>query len=119
MMHVGDKMPLVAADATMLEVILEMTRKSFGIAGVMEDGSLIGVITDGDLRRHSEQMFNLTAKDVLTPDPKVIPEGTLREDALAILHEHRITALFVTAYSAPKKPVGLVHIHDLTRCRDV
>lgn len=118
MMHVGRKLPLVVPDAPMLDVVLEMNQKSFGIAGVVEDGNLIGVITDGDLRRHSEHLFSLTAKDVLTPDPKLVPEGTMREDALAILHEYRITALFVTACDSPKRPVGLVHIHDFTRSRD-
>ena len=117
-MHTGDKLPLVAHDAPMLEVVLAMTRKSFGIAGVVEDGNLIGVITDGDLRRHSERLFNLVARDVLTPDPKTVPEGTMCEDALAMLQEHRITALFVTAHEAPQRPVGLLHIHDFTRSRN-
>ena len=118
LMHAGDRLPLVAPDAPMLEVVLEMTRKSFGIAGVVEGDNLIGVITDGDLRRHSEALFSLTARDVLTPDPKVVPEGTMCEDAIAILQEHRITALFVTAHDAPQRPVGLVHIHDFTRPRN-
>ena len=118
LMHAGDRLPLVAPDAPMLEVVLEMTRKSFGIAGVVEGDDLIGVITDGDLRRHSEALFSLTARDVLTPDPKVVPEGTMCEDAFAILQEHRITALFVTAHDAPQRPVGLVHIHDFTRPRN-
>lgn len=117
-MHTGDKLPLVADNAPMLEVVLEMTRKSFGIAGVVRDGALIGVITDGDLRRHSEQLFDLVASDVLTPQPKLVPEGTMCDDALAVLQEHRITALFVTAHDAPMRPVGLVHIHDFARSRN-
>jgi arabinose-5-phosphate isomerase len=117
-MHAADKLPLVAHDAPMLEVILEMTRKSFGIAGVVAGGDLIGVITDGDLRRHSEELLSLTACDVLTPDPKVVPEGTMCDDALLVLQEYRITALFVTAHDAPLKPVGLVHIHDFARARN-
>lgn len=116
-MHLGDKLPLVAHNAPMLEVVLEMTRKSFGIAGVVAGGELIGVITDGDLRRHSDGLFNLTACDVLTPDPKVVPEGTMCDDALTMLEEFRITALFVTAHDAPLRPVGLVHIHDFVRAR--
>lgn len=118
LMHSGDKLPLVAPDAPMLDVILEMNRKSFGIAGVITDGNLIGVITDGDLRRHSENLLELTARDVLTSDPKLVQEGTIREDALAILHEYRITALFVTACDDPLRPIGLIHIHDFTRSRD-
>lgn len=117
-MHVGDKLPLVAHDTPMLEVVLEMTRKSFGIAGVVVGGELIGVITDGDLRRHGEGLFSLTACDVLTPEPKVAPEGTMCDDALMMLEEYRITALFVTAHDAPLKPVGLVHIHDFARARN-
>ncbi|MCY7397909.1 MAG: KpsF/GutQ family sugar-phosphate isomerase [Sphingomonas bacterium] len=118
MMHMGDKLPLVAHDSPMLEVVLEMTRKSFGIAGVVEGGDLIGVITDGDLRRHSEQLFSLKARDVLTPEPKLVPEGTMCDDAYAMLQEYRITALFVTAHDAPHRPVGLVHIHDFARSRN-
>jgi arabinose-5-phosphate isomerase len=102
----------------MIEVVLEMTRKSFGIAGVMRGNELVGVITDGDLRRHSEQLFQLTAREVATPAPKVVTEGTLCGDALAMLEEHRITALFVTAHDAPLCPVGLVHIHDFLRSRN-
>lgn len=118
MMHSGSKLPLVAADDPMIDVVLEMTRKSFGIAGVMEGDELIGVITDGDLRRHSEQLFKLTAREVSTVAPKVVPEGTLCGDALAMLEEYRITALFVTAHDDPVRPVGLVHIHDFLRSRD-
>jgi len=117
-MHVGDKLPLVEPDAPMLEVVLEMTRKSFGIAGVVAGGVLIGVITDGDLRRHSEGLFSLTACDVLTPNPKIVPEGTMCDDALTMLEKYRITALFVTAHDAPLMPVGLVHIHDFARARN-
>lgn len=118
LMHGSNKLPLVRQDTPMLEVVLEMTRKSFGIAGVIENDDLIGVITDGDLRRHSEQLLSLTARDVMTPDPKLVPEGTLCGDALAMLQEYRITALFVTAHDAPQCPVGLIHIHDFTRSRN-
>ena len=117
-MHSGDSLPLVNPDTPMVEVIIEMTRKSFGIAGVVDGGTLVGVITDGDLRRHCEQLLELKASDVLTAGPKVVAEGTLCEDALALLEEHRITALFVTAHDAPERPIGLVHIHDFTRLRN-
>jgi arabinose-5-phosphate isomerase len=118
MMHTGDKLPVVRHDTPMLDVVLEMNCKSFGIAGVVEDGRLIGVITDGDLRRHSANLLSLVASEVLTPDPKVVTEGTLCDDALAMLQEYRITALFVTAHDAPESPVGLVHIHDFARSRN-
>lgn len=114
-MHSGDGLPLVSADTPMAEVLIEMTRKSFGIAGVAEGERLVGVITDGDLRRHSDNLLAGTAADVMTPAPKVVTEGTMCEDALALLQEHRITALFVTAHDDPERPLGLVHIHDLAR----
>jgi arabinose-5-phosphate isomerase len=116
-MHAGDSLPLVSPGMPMSGVMLEMTSKSFGIAGVVSDGRLIGVITDGDLRRHGEHLYDHAAHEVMNPDPKIVPEGTLAEDALAILQEHRITALFVTAHDAPETPIGLVHIHDFARRR--
>lgn len=117
LMHVGDSLPLVGRDTPMSEVIIEMTQKSYGIAGVVEHGELVGVITDGDLRRHSQHLFSSTANDVMTPDPKLVPEGAMCEDVLAMLEEHRITALFVCAHDNPRRPVGLVHIHDFARLR--
>lgn len=115
LMHSGDCLPLVSPEAPMAEVIIEMTRKSYGIAGVVTDGELVGVITDGDLRRHCQHLFSSIAADVMTPDPKLVPEGALCEDVLAMLQEHRITAVFVCAHDAPSRPVGLVHIHDFAR----
>jgi arabinose-5-phosphate isomerase len=114
-MHSGDALPLISPETGMADAVIEMTRKSFGIAGVVRDDALIGVITDGDLRRHSDRLFEQRAEDVMTTNPKVVSEGALCEDTLAVLQEHRITALFVTAHDAPERPVGLVHIHDLAR----
>ena len=76
--------------------------------------NLVGVITDGDLRRHSNELFRSTAADVMTSDPKSIVEGSFCEDALAIMQANRITALFVMASDHPRRPIGLVHIHDLS-----
>ena len=118
LMHVGGSLPLVARDTCMADVVIEMTRKSYGIAGVMEAGELVGVITDGDLRRHSQHLFSSRACDVMTPNPKLVPEGAMCEDVLAMLQEHRITALFVCAHDAPRRPVGLVHIHDFARLQN-
>lgn len=115
-MHTGDALPLVAADAAMRDVLLTMTEKSLGIAGVMDgDGRLVGVITDGDLRRHVDRLLISTAADVMTLGPKTVPEGTYAEDALAILNANKITALFVMHHDRPHHPVGLVHIHDFSR----
>jgi arabinose-5-phosphate isomerase len=115
-MHSGDRLPLVGADAPMQEVLVTMTEKSFGIAGVTDgEGRLIGTITDGDLRRRIDGLLARSAGEVMTRAPKTIPEGTCAEDAMAILAVNRITALFVMDAQAPDKPVGLVHIHDLDR----
>lgn len=116
LMHMGDNMPLVAAAMPMREVVVAITQKSFGIAGVVDaDGKLVGVITDGDLRRHVERLLMSTAADVMTTDPKTIPEGTYVEDALAIMNANKITSLFVMRHDEPETPAGLVHIHDFSR----
>jgi arabinose-5-phosphate isomerase len=116
LMHVGDNMPLVPAAMPMREVVIAITQKSFGIAGVVDaDGKLVGVITDGDLRRHVERLLMSTAADVMTTGPKTIPEGTYVEDALAIMNANKITSLFVMRHDAPEIPAGLVHIHDFSR----
>jgi arabinose-5-phosphate isomerase len=117
LMHAGEALPLVDAETPMTEVIIEMTRKSFGITGVLEDGRLIGAITDGDLRRHSADLLAGTARDTMTPGPKVIAAGTMCEDALLLMEELRITALFVTSREDPERPVGVLHIHDFARLR--
>lgn len=114
-MHGDIKLPVVAPADPMSEVVIEMSRKGFGIAGVVEDGRLHGVITDGDLRRHSGTLFSETAADVMTSDPITISEGAACEEALAVMEENRITALFVMACDTPARPIGLVHIHDLAR----
>lgn len=116
LMHMGDNMPLVPAAMPMREVVVAITQKSFGIAGVVDaDGKLVGVITDGDLRRHVERLLMSTAADVMTTDPKTIPEGTYVEDALAIMNANKITSLFVMRHDEPETPAGLVHIHDFSR----
>jgi arabinose-5-phosphate isomerase len=100
----------------MQEVLFVMTEKSFGVAGVVDDaGELLGVITDGDLRRHSSDLFTQAAGQIMTRDPKVVGEGVVVEDALALMNAHRITAMFVMAHDNPRVPVGLVHIHDFVR----
>jgi arabinose-5-phosphate isomerase len=115
-MHRSDTMPLVSMGASMREVIVTMTTRSFGIAGVLDaKGGLIGVITDGDLRRHLDSLLEATAADVMTKDPVWIAPGTLVEDALEILNQHKITAMFVVEDPHARYPVGLVHVHDFLR----
>ena len=100
----------------MRDVILKMTAHSFGIAGVLNDyGLLSGVITDGDLRRHADMLFNADAIEVMTQKPATIDVSSFAEDALKTMQANKITALFVTHALSPRKPVGLIHIHDILR----
>jgi arabinose-5-phosphate isomerase len=114
-MHKQPDLPLCAPDTAMSEALLTITQKSFGCVGVADDqGRLIGIITDGDLRRHmSRNLIDLKAKDVMTPAPKTIEPDALAPEALEQLNALKITSLF--AVDAEGRPVGLVHIHDLLR----
>ena len=115
-MHGEERMPLVKADEPMRSVMLTMTSASFGIAGVLDaHGQLAGVITDGDLRRHVDEVMHACARDVMTLNPITISATSLVEDALTLLNLHQITALFVTRDDAPSQPIGVIHIHDLLR----
>lgn len=115
-MHAGDRLPLVPADRPMRDVLVTMTEKSLGIAGVVDsEGRLIGTITDGDLRRNIDRLLMSTAIEMMTKAPKTVADGTYAEDALAILTAYKITALFVMDHEQPEKPIGLVHIHDFNR----
>lgn len=115
-MHTDQEIPLVTPDTPMRDVIVTMTRLSFGIAGVIDaDGALIGVITDGDLRRHVEALMTATAGEVMTVDPVTTDAGLFAEDALALMNENQITSLFVMGGARGDAPVGLVHIHDFLR----
>jgi arabinose-5-phosphate isomerase len=116
LMHRDDAIPLVSADASMRDVIVTMTSMSFGIAGVVdEDGTLVGVITDGDLRRNLDGLLDSNASDVMTRGPVWISPGCFVEDALGILNQHKITAMFVVEDATRRRPVGLVHVHDFLR----
>lgn len=110
-----DEIPLVAHDASMRDVIVTMTSMSFGIAGVIgPDGGLVGAITDGDLRRHIDSLMDATARDVMTRDPVWVSPSHFVEDAMAVMNEHKITAMFAIE-EGMGRPVGLVHVHDFLR----
>lgn len=111
LMHSGAALPLVDADLPMPEVLLVMTEKGFGIAGVTRNGALAGVITDGDLRRNMSGLMERNAGEVATSNPRVIAPDTLAAEAVAMM-SGRITALFVVEEGAP---VGLIHLHDCLR----
>jgi arabinose-5-phosphate isomerase len=115
-MHRGSAMPIVPHDCQMRDVIMMMTSRSFGMTGVVDaKGKLVGVITDGDLRRHYDTLAEGTASDMMTPDPIWISPGCLIEDALALLNKHKITAMFAVEDDGTDRPVGIVHVHDFLR----
>ncbi|WP_162902739.1 KpsF/GutQ family sugar-phosphate isomerase [Taibaiella koreensis] len=107
--------PKVTADASLREVIIEISGKFLGATAVMEDEQLIGVITDGDLRRMLENNTDtsqLTAKDICTRNPKSIEDSELAVQALELMRQHDITQLIVTHDGSY---AGMVHLHDLVR----
>ncbi|QNP44471.1 KpsF/GutQ family sugar-phosphate isomerase [Sphingomonas daechungensis] len=118
-MHGPSKLPLVSQSAEMRDVIITMTSTGFGIAGVVNaTGRLIGVITDGDIRRHFDDLPTATAEQVMTINPKTVSLETLAEDVLVFLNENAITSVFVLDSDAsinPGNPVGIVHVHDFLR----
>ncbi|MFN9164240.1 MAG: SIS domain-containing protein, partial [Alphaproteobacteria bacterium] len=122
-MHAGNELPLVSKDAVMSEVLLEMTSKRFGCAGVTDArGGIVGVITDGDLRRHMQgDLLRYTAGEVMTTHPRLIRAGALGVEALRLMNQHEtpVTCLFVVsdeeAGTVNPRPVGIVHIHDCLR----
>jgi arabinose-5-phosphate isomerase len=107
-------LPLVRPHTGMRDVVLEMTSTGKGAAGVVDDdGNLIGIITDGDLRRHFDHMLIATAADVMTHNPITVPSGTPIEDTLSLMTEAAITVVFVMCPDNRRKPIGLVHIHSM------
>ena len=116
-MHTGKKMPLVKESSKMKSSILEMSRKSFGVVGVKNNkGALIGIITDGDLRRNINKNFlEFSAKEMMTNKPKLIDSDELMSNALKIMTQNKITCLFVTEKKSKTKPIGIIHIHDCLR----
>jgi arabinose-5-phosphate isomerase len=115
LMHGGDELPLTRPDSSMHDTILEMTEKRLGVVGVIDQvGDLVGVITDGDLRRNVERGFDLPAREYMNPDPKTVAPDALVDEALTLFDEHRITTLFVLD---GRKPVGVLHIHDCPATR--
>ena len=114
LMHKGAELPLVGAATPMSEVLLVMSQKGFGVAGVTDEtGRLVGVVTDGDLRRHMEGLLDHQAAEVMTSDPLTIRADQLAEEAVARMNRRKITCLFVTG--ADNVPEGIIHIHDCLR----
>jgi arabinose-5-phosphate isomerase len=119
LMHVGDAVPLVSEEVLMREALFVITSRGLGIAGVVNTGgSLLGVITDGDLRRALEKgsdILNAKAGELMSRNPKKIAAGDLAAKALQRMEEHSITSLFVFADTSTDQPVGIIHLHDLLK----
>lgn len=115
LMHTGDDLPSVDASAPMRDAIYEMSRKKLGITAVLDDqGTLLGCISDGDLRRlleRSERPFDSTAEQCMKPDPLTIDRAELAPAALRLMEDRRITSLFVVGDR--NRLEGIVHLHDL------
>jgi arabinose-5-phosphate isomerase len=111
-MHTGDALPLVAPDAPMNEVVFEMTRKSLGVAIVSEGGTIGGIITEGDIRRHLDRLWELRAQDVATGRPVTVSPAMLVHEAVELMNARSITSLVVEDGG---RLAGLVHIHDCLR----
>jgi arabinose-5-phosphate isomerase len=114
LMHTGAAIPLSPLGTRMSEAILEMTAKGFGCVGVTDArGLLIGIITDGDLRRHMrDNLLDARVEDVMTRAPKTVRPDQLLSETLDILNVMKVTALFAVEAG---KPVGVIHVHDLLR----
>jgi arabinose-5-phosphate isomerase len=114
LMHKGDRLPLTPGNASMAEAIVVMTEKAFGCLGVVDaDGRLAGIITDGDLRRHmGDGLLARRTGEIMTGAPKTVSPELLASAALEVINSSSITALFVVE---DRRPVGIIHIHDLLR----
>ena len=113
-MHSGAALPLAPAEVPMADALIVMTAKSFGCIGLVDrDGGLVGIVTDGDLRRNmAGDLLDRPARAVMTTDPKTIPPDMLAAQAISIMNARAITSLFVVRAG---RPIGIVHIHDCLR----
>jgi arabinose-5-phosphate isomerase len=122
LMHTGDKCPIVRGNTPMRDVIYEMSRKGLGMTCVVDgpedDAALLGIITDGDLRRQMERaadILKMTAADVMTRNPVSVSRTTLAAEALNIMEQRKITAVVVADGDHPRRVAGVLHLHDLWR----
>ena len=113
MMHRGESLPVIDVDSGMNDVLLTMTSKGFGIAGLTREGVLVGVITDGDLRRNMEGLMQRPALDVANKTPVTVGPDMLAPEALALVNDRKISALLVV--DAQNRPLGVLHVHDFLR----
>lgn len=118
LMHDGEALPLVHEATPMGEALLVMSQKGFGVVGVTgADGALVGIVTDGDLRRHMLGLLDRSAGEVMTLAPQTIEPGDLAEKAVALMKDRKITCLFVVPKAAESRgrAIGILNIHDCLR----
>ena len=118
--HKNLQVPFIYSETTIKEAILIISEKGLGVTGVLDDkGQMIGIITDGDIRRglseKGNEIFDQTAFDIMSMNPKSIEENILAITALEIMEEHSITSLFLYSNKNLKKPDGIIHIHDILK----
>jgi arabinose-5-phosphate isomerase len=113
LMHTGDALPVLTPDTPMSDGILEMTAKGFGVAAIIHEGRLAGIVTDGDLRRKIDGLMSHTAGEIATPNPLTVSPDTLAAEALGIMNRKGRTVLLVT--DGAGRLEGLIHLHDCLR----
>jgi arabinose-5-phosphate isomerase len=116
LMHRGEGIPRVGLETPMRDVLFEMTRKRMGMTTVVDsEGRLVGLISDGDLRRqmqaHGDQLLDRAASECMTPDPVLVSARALATEALELMERLKITSL--VAVDAEQRMIGVVHLHDL------
>ena len=117
LMHTGDALPSVLPTATLPQIIHEISARRLGVTTIQQDGTLLGILSDGDLRRLFERegptAFHRTASEILNASPRTIAPNLFAADALLLMERHKITALIVTGDGTPTTPVlGILHLHD-------
>lgn len=116
LMHSGAAIPTVQTDSPMSEVLLTISQRGFGVAAVLTpSGTLAGIVTDGDLRRHMQGLLDLTAGQVMTANPTTVSASALAQEAVALMNSRKITCLLAVQPSAPDQIAGILHIHDCLR----
>lgn len=116
LMHVQSAIPLVAADTAMSDTLLTISQKGFGVVGVTDnEARLVGIVTDGDLRRHMSGLLDHTASEVMTANPTTVAPDALAEEAVALMNDKKITCLFAVDPAGDGQVAGLLHIHDCLR----
>ena len=113
-MHIGNSIPITKLEDKMSKSLITMTKKSFGCIGVVDNKrNIVGIITDGDLRRNlNSKFFEKKAKEIMTRNPTLANKEMLVGEAINIMNSKEITSLFICE---GKKPIGIIHIHDLLR----